>query len=64
MLGKEGQGWEIVSSALVNERSGSPAGVRCDQTLEWLVKTAKGQGVADDPNVASGSRRSPSRARS
>jgi alkylation response protein AidB-like acyl-CoA dehydrogenase len=51
LLGKEGQGWEIVSSALVNERSGIAAGVRCDQTLEWLVKTAKGQGVADDPNV-------------
>src|SRR6185503_17199475 len=28
LLGKEGQGWEIVSSALVNERSGIAAGVR------------------------------------
>jgi len=48
ILGKEGQGWEIVSSALVNERSGIAAGVRCDQTLQWLVDTARGQGKAVD----------------
>ena len=51
LLGKEGQGWEIVSSALVNERSGIAAGVRCDQTLAWLVKTAQGQGRGSDPVV-------------
>src|SRR6185295_5988038 len=51
MLGKEGQGWEIVSTALVNERSGIAAGVRCDQTLEWLLKTTREQGRAGDPTV-------------
>jgi alkylation response protein AidB-like acyl-CoA dehydrogenase len=51
LLGKEGQGWEIVSSALVNERSGIAAGVRCDQTLEWLMKTARGQGKDADPTI-------------
>jgi alkylation response protein AidB-like acyl-CoA dehydrogenase len=51
LLGKEGQGWEIVSSALVNERSGIAAGVRCDQTLEWLMKTARSQGKDADPTI-------------
>jgi alkylation response protein AidB-like acyl-CoA dehydrogenase len=51
LLGKEGQGWEIVSTALVNERSGIASGVRCDQTLEWLKQTAQAQGKAGDPTV-------------
>ncbi len=51
LLGKEGQGWEVVSSALVNERSGIAGSVRADQALEWLVQTTKQQGKSDDPNV-------------
>jgi alkylation response protein AidB-like acyl-CoA dehydrogenase len=50
-LGAEGQGWEIVSSALVNERSGIAGGIRADHTLEWLVATAREQGKDRDPEV-------------
>src|SRR5207237_10472580 len=48
-LGAEGQGWEIVSSALVNERSGIAGSVRFDHALDWLTTTARGQGKTDDP---------------
>jgi alkylation response protein AidB-like acyl-CoA dehydrogenase len=51
LLGKEGQGWEIVSTALVNERSGIAAGIRFDQSLDWLVSTTRAQGKAGDPSV-------------
>jgi len=50
-LGGEGQGWEVVSGALVNERSGIAGGIRADQVLEWVVSTARQQGKTDDPNV-------------
>src|SRR5690606_18606978 len=50
-LGEEGQGWEIVSSALVNERSGIASGIRADQSLEWVIRTARLRGKTDDPNV-------------
>jgi alkylation response protein AidB-like acyl-CoA dehydrogenase len=51
LLGKEGQGWEIVSSALVNERTGIAGSVRFDQALDWLAGTVRGQGRAQDPRV-------------
>jgi alkylation response protein AidB-like acyl-CoA dehydrogenase len=51
LLGKEGQGWEVVSSALVNERSGIAGSVRSDQALDWLIQTTKGQRKEKDPNV-------------
>ncbi len=50
-LGEEGQGWEIVSNALVNERSGIASGIRADQVLEWVVETARQRGKTNDPNV-------------
>ena len=50
-LGEEGQGWEIVSGALVNERSGIAGSIRSDQTLDWIIKTAQQQGKTKDPNV-------------
>lgn len=50
-LGEEGQGWEIVSGALVNERSGIAGGIRADQVLERVVATARDRGVTGDPNV-------------
>jgi alkylation response protein AidB-like acyl-CoA dehydrogenase len=50
-LGAEGQGWEVVSSALVNERSGIAGSIRADQALDWIVTTAKQQGKTGDPNV-------------
>ena len=50
-LGAEGQGWEIVSSALVNERSGIAGGIRADHALEWIIATAKEQGKTNDPTV-------------
>src|SRR5215470_2248373 len=34
LLGQEGQGWEVVSSALVNERSGIAGSIRFDHSLE------------------------------
>ena len=51
LLGKEGQGWEVVSSALVNERSGIAGSLRADQVLDWLIKTTQAQGAAQDPRV-------------
>jgi alkylation response protein AidB-like acyl-CoA dehydrogenase len=48
LLGKEGQGYEIVSSALINERSGIASGIRFDQSLEKLIETAREVGVSDD----------------
>lgn len=48
LLGKEGQGWEIVSSALVNERSGIAGSLRTDQLLQKLVASARKRGKAND----------------
>jgi len=51
LLGKEGQGWEVVSSALINERTGIAGSVRFDQALDWLRETIRAQGKAEDPRV-------------
>jgi alkylation response protein AidB-like acyl-CoA dehydrogenase len=51
LLGKEGQGWEVVSSALINERTGIAGSVRFDLALDWLTTTVRGQGKAADPWV-------------
>ena len=51
LLGQEGQGWEVVSSALVNERSGIAGSIRSDQTLEWLVETTKVRGRTRDASI-------------
>jgi len=48
LLGKEGQGWEIVSSALVNERSGIAGSLRTDQLLQKLVSSARKRGKQSD----------------
>jgi alkylation response protein AidB-like acyl-CoA dehydrogenase len=48
-LGAEGQGYEVVSSALVNERSGIAASIHFDHSLRRLVETARRHGRADDP---------------
>jgi alkylation response protein AidB-like acyl-CoA dehydrogenase len=48
-LGAEGQGWEIVSSALVNERTGIAGSVRFDQSLERIVTLARRRGCVSDP---------------
>jgi alkylation response protein AidB-like acyl-CoA dehydrogenase len=50
-LGAEGQGWEIVSSALVNERTGIAGSIRFDHALEGVVAAARERGAADDPVV-------------
>lgn len=49
LLGAEGQGWEIVSTALVNERTGIAGSVRFDQSLERIVGAARRSGCAADP---------------
>ena len=49
LLGKEGQGYEIVSSALINERSGIASGIRFDQSVEKLIETARRFGLAGNP---------------
>jgi alkylation response protein AidB-like acyl-CoA dehydrogenase len=49
LLGREGQGYEVVSSALINERSGIAAGIRFDRSLEKLIATARRTGAARDP---------------
>ncbi len=47
-LGAEGQGWEVVSSALINERSGIAGSIRADQTLARLVRLAAQRGLTGD----------------
>jgi alkylation response protein AidB-like acyl-CoA dehydrogenase len=49
VLGREGQGYEVVSSALINERSGIATAIRFDQSLARLIDTARKAGVAQDP---------------
>jgi alkylation response protein AidB-like acyl-CoA dehydrogenase len=49
ILGKEGQGYEVVSSALINERSGIATAIRFDRSLRDVIETARKAGVADDP---------------
>jgi alkylation response protein AidB-like acyl-CoA dehydrogenase len=48
-LGAEGQGWEIVSSALINERSGIAGSIRADQSLSKLIALARRRQVTRDP---------------
>jgi alkylation response protein AidB-like acyl-CoA dehydrogenase len=48
-LGAEGQGWEIVRSALVDERTGMAAAIRVDKDLEAVIDLAKQVGKASDP---------------
>jgi alkylation response protein AidB-like acyl-CoA dehydrogenase len=50
-LGDEGQGWEVVSSALINERTGIAGSVRFDHALEWIRTTARERDGARDPRV-------------
>jgi alkylation response protein AidB-like acyl-CoA dehydrogenase len=49
ILGAEGQGYEIVSSALINERSGIASGIRFDQSLQRLMATARRGGLGESP---------------
>lgn len=48
-LGAEGQGWEIVTLALINERSGIAGSIRADQVLQRLVNLARRRGLTTDP---------------
>ena len=49
VLGREGQGYEVVSSALINERSGIATAIRFDQSLAKLIETARKAGVTEQP---------------
>ena len=49
LLGAEGQGWEVVSSALVNERTGIAGSVRFDQAFDRIVGVARQHGCISDP---------------
>jgi hypothetical protein len=49
ILGVEGQGYEVVSSALINERTGIASGIRFDRSLAELIETARRTGAAADP---------------
>jgi len=49
LLGAEGQGWEVVTSALVNERTGIAGSVRFDQQFERIVAMARRRQCAGDP---------------
>jgi alkylation response protein AidB-like acyl-CoA dehydrogenase len=49
LLGAEGQGWEIVPSALVNERTGIAGSVRFDQNFDRIVTVARARGHTADP---------------
>jgi alkylation response protein AidB-like acyl-CoA dehydrogenase len=48
-LGAENQGYEVVSSALINERSGIASGIRFDKSFEELLETARRFGKDRDP---------------
>ena len=48
-LGAEGQGWEIVTSALINERTGIAGSIRTDQVLERLIGLARARRLTADP---------------
>lgn len=48
-LGNEGQGWEIVRSALVDERTGMAASIRVDRDLDALIALARRNGKSRDP---------------
>lgn len=48
-LGAEGEGWKIISNALVNERNGIAGGMRQDEALQRLISAAKKHGRAKDP---------------
>src|SRR5262245_8185382 len=50
-LGAEGEGWKIISGALVNERNGIASGMRQDEALQRLISAAKKHGKANDPVV-------------
>jgi len=43
-LGAEGEGWKIISNALVNERNGIASGMRQDEALQRLIAAAKRRG--------------------
>jgi len=49
VLGREGQGYEVVSSALINQRSGIATAIRFDQSLAKLIETARKAGVTQQP---------------
>jgi alkylation response protein AidB-like acyl-CoA dehydrogenase len=49
LLGRENQGYEVVSSALINERSGIATGIRFDQDFASLLETARRFGRTGDP---------------
>jgi len=49
LLGEEGQGWEVVTSALINERTGIAGSIRADQTFARLVGMAHKHAVVSDP---------------
>jgi alkylation response protein AidB-like acyl-CoA dehydrogenase len=48
-LGAEGEGWKIISQALINERSGIASGLRFEQSLQSLIRTAKERARTRDP---------------
>ncbi|MBY0276640.1 acyl-CoA dehydrogenase family protein [Candidatus Binatia bacterium] len=48
-LGDEGQGWTIVRSALVDERTGMAASIRVDKDLDGLIALARRNGKSADP---------------
>jgi alkylation response protein AidB-like acyl-CoA dehydrogenase len=48
-LGAEGQGWEIVSSALINERAGIAGAIRTDQAVAQLLALARRRGLTSHP---------------
>ena len=48
-LGEEGEGWKIISGALINERSGIASGMRFEQSFERLSELAQRTQKTRDP---------------
>jgi alkylation response protein AidB-like acyl-CoA dehydrogenase len=48
-LGAEGQGWAVVMSALIDERSGMATAIRVDKVLDGVRETVRRRGLAQNP---------------
>jgi alkylation response protein AidB-like acyl-CoA dehydrogenase len=50
-LGAEGEGWKVISNALVNERNGIASGMRQDEALQRLIAAAQKRGKTGDATL-------------
>src|SRR5262249_40894318 len=51
-LGPEGEGWQVIMTALQYERVGAPRYARAARTLDRLAQRLREEGRLDDPELA------------